>query len=316
MTAIASNLVQMVDHDALGRMANFIREDLRAKDESHDGGNPKTWWIYRRVSDPEKQSADEEGYQYQEAWEYVDKLRRPGDVVETRVDGVSAYHSAFLDRPAAKEILEKAKPGDELVAYALDRFGRSVATTVPNMMFVAKRGIVVHTLHPEFVTAFANPSSTMILNVLAALAQWEAEMTGMRTSSALQARSRLGLPINANPKYGYRRIRGPVYRSDGSLKKAYGIIRYERDDAEVALILRVADRYFRGEPLSILFAEINRLGIRRADEAVGKWTYLQLWTAVKFVRTNPAYYGADVQEALRWPDSDAPGSQEPSATVA
>lgn len=291
-----SNLAQMVDHEALAQIANYIRNEIHTQEnpETREPGRPKHWWLYRRISDPRKQTAEQEGYQYQQAMEYINRLRQEHEPVETRMDGVSAYKTKFIDRPAAKEIINSARPGDELVAWSFDRFGRHMVSTVPAMEYMAWLGLAVNTVYPAMVWSVDSPMSRLFMNMAAAWAQWEAEQIGLRTSSAMQARKKLGLPMNAKPKIGHRRIWGPIYNADGTMRKSRGIIRFERDDREMALILQITNRYLRGEPLRWMLEDIIRRGIKPADPEIEEWTYRRLLRAIRLLIHEPEYYGADI----------------------
>ena len=85
-----------------------------------------------------------------------------------------------VDRPKFTELLEKLKPGDELIVCKLDRFARSSKHGADLIQELVKRGVRVNILN----MGVADNTSTgkLLLNIMFAFAEYEADMIAERTS--------------------------------------------------------------------------------------------------------------------------------------
>jgi DNA invertase Pin-like site-specific DNA recombinase len=85
-----------------------------------------------------------------------------------------------VDRPKFTELLEKLQPGDELIVCKLDRFARSSKHGADLIQELVKRGVRVNILN----MGVADNSSTgkLLLNIMFAFAEYEADMIAERTS--------------------------------------------------------------------------------------------------------------------------------------
>ncbi len=85
-----------------------------------------------------------------------------------------------VDRPKFTELLEKLKPGDELIVCKLDRFARSSKHGADLIQELVNRGVRVNILN----MGIADNSSTgkLLLNIMFAFAEYEADMIAERTS--------------------------------------------------------------------------------------------------------------------------------------
>ncbi len=97
--------------------------------------------------------------------------------------GVSAK---TLDRPELRKALDALKPGFTLVALKLDRLTRTVADLAPLADRIEQAGAEWATVMDKFDTSTAN--GRLMLGLMLQLSQWEREVIGERTSSALQAK--------------------------------------------------------------------------------------------------------------------------------
>lgn len=85
-----------------------------------------------------------------------------------------------VDRPKFTELLEKLQPGDELIVCKLDRFARSSKHGADLIQELVKRGVRVNILN----MGVADNTSTgkLLLNIMFAFAEYEADMIAERTS--------------------------------------------------------------------------------------------------------------------------------------
>ena len=85
-----------------------------------------------------------------------------------------------VDRPKFTELLEKLRSGDELIVCKLDRFARSSKHGADLIQELVNRGVRVNILN----MGIADNSSTgkLLLNIMFAFAEYEADMIAERTS--------------------------------------------------------------------------------------------------------------------------------------
>ena len=85
-----------------------------------------------------------------------------------------------VERPKFTELLEKLQPGDELIVCKLDRFARSSKHGADLIQELVKRGVRVNILN----MGVADNTSTgkLLLNIMFAFAEYEADMIAERTS--------------------------------------------------------------------------------------------------------------------------------------
>lgn len=85
-----------------------------------------------------------------------------------------------VDRPKFTELLGKLQPGDELIVCKLDRFARSSKHGADLIQELVNRGIRVNILN----MGVADNTSTgkLLLNIMFAFAEYEADMIAERTS--------------------------------------------------------------------------------------------------------------------------------------
>lgn len=104
-----------------------------------------------------------------------------------------------MKRPVLREALDALDRGeaDVLVVSKLDRLSRSVLNFAQIAERAKRGGWSLVALDVDVDTS--SPSGELLVNVIAAMAQWEARMIGERTSAALQAKkargARLGRPV-------------------------------------------------------------------------------------------------------------------------
>ncbi len=110
-----------------------------------------------------------------------------------------------VDRPKFTELLEKLQPGDELIVCKLDRFARSSKHGADLIQELVNRGVRVNILN----MGIADNTSTgkLLLNIMFAFAEYEADMIAERTSEG-KAEKRAADP---NYKEGRKTIEVPEF---------------------------------------------------------------------------------------------------------
>lgn len=122
------------------------------------------------------------------------------DLVEVIVDaGVSAK---TLERPGLQRALEMLRTGaaDTLMVVKLDRLTRSTKDLLSLVEKHFQKAALI-SMSEQIDTRSA--SGRLLLTVIAAMAQWERETIGERTSAAMQHMKAQGLRAGTIP-YGYR----------------------------------------------------------------------------------------------------------------
>jgi len=128
----------------------------------------------------------------------VDALRHAGCVRIYQDDGISG---SIEHRPALDQALRSLTPGDILVAWKLDRLGRSLSHLIKLIAALDKRGIAFRSISEAIDTTTAG--GRLQFHIMGALAEFERALISERTKAGLAAaRSRgaaLGRPGKLTP---------------------------------------------------------------------------------------------------------------------
>lgn len=145
-------------------------------------------WGYARVSTMDQDTGPQ-----------FEALRRAG-VAE---DHIVTDHASGTreDRPGLTQLLcEELREGDVLTVWKLDRLGRSVSHLVAVVGDLGRRGVEFRSLTEALDTTTAG--GRLLFHVVAAVAQFERELTVERTRAALAVakaqRRQLGRPSSVN----------------------------------------------------------------------------------------------------------------------
>lgn len=133
------------------------------------------------------------------------------DLIEVIVDdGISAKN---LNRDGIQRVISMINNGDAdgVVVLKLDRLTRSMRDLHHLLDTIFKTG-QLHSVSEQFNTNTA--SGKFVLNMLMSVAEWEREVIGERTSSALQEKKRLAgnRSINGRAPFGFRWEEGALVR--------------------------------------------------------------------------------------------------------
>jgi DNA invertase Pin-like site-specific DNA recombinase len=89
------------------------------------------------------------------------------------------------DRPALQNVLKDLEAGDVLVVWRLDRLGRSLTHLLSTIEGLTERGVGFESIHDKVDTTSA--TGRLVLHVLAAISQFERELTKERIAAGLAA---------------------------------------------------------------------------------------------------------------------------------
>jgi DNA invertase Pin-like site-specific DNA recombinase len=204
--------------------------------------SPKTVVIYDRLSRlfaeeaPDHRIAICKAYAEQRGWKVVHVA------TDTNVSGASKLE----DRPGMREVLSWLPRVDYVLAAKLDRYARSVLE-FQRLLDAAK------STHTTVITAdgvVSPENASIIINVLAAFAEYERDMITARiTDSKKHFRSR-GNHLGGLAPYGYA-VTGPINDK-----------RWTVDETSAAVIRECADKLINhGATLTGLTRELNERGI-------------------------------------------------------
>ncbi len=101
-------------------------------------------------------------------------------------------------RPGLDAAMHYLRAGDTFVVYSLSRAGRSLRDLLELITGLEERGVHFRSLlEPQIDTS--SPTGRLVLAVLAALAQYERELTVQRVKDGQAAHKAAGLPMGRKP---------------------------------------------------------------------------------------------------------------------
>jgi putative DNA-invertase from lambdoid prophage Rac len=148
--------------------------------------------IYARVSTTD-QNCD---LQLRELREYC--ARRGWEVAGEYVD--TGWSGSKASRPALDKLMRDASQQKfrAVLVWKLDRFGRSVLNLVESLNSLASWGVRFLATSQNIDTDEANPTSKLILWILAAVAEFEKEMIRERVKAGMNAARHRGQRLGRN----------------------------------------------------------------------------------------------------------------------
>jgi putative DNA-invertase from lambdoid prophage Rac len=154
--------------------------------------------IYARVSTADQCCE----MQLRELREYAG--RRGWEIADEYVD--TGWSGAKASRPELDRLMRDAgrHQFDVVLVYKLDRFGRSVLHLNQQLATLTGHGIRFISTSQALDTDQANPTSRLLLQILASVAEFEREMIRERTVSGLRAAKASGKTFG-RPKRVFRR---------------------------------------------------------------------------------------------------------------
>lgn len=113
------------------------------------------------------------------------------------------------DRPGLRRVLELARAGrvGRVLVWKLDRFGRSVLDVLTNVQALNRAGVTfVATSQGLEVGADSGPMGNLVLQVLAAIAEFEREIIRERTRLGLKAARAKGVKLGRKSTLTYDQV--------------------------------------------------------------------------------------------------------------
>jgi DNA invertase Pin-like site-specific DNA recombinase len=154
--------------------------------------------LYARVSTTDQNCE----MQLRELREYI--ARRDWKIAGEYVD--TGFSGAKASRPALDRLMADAakRKFDCIVVYKIDRFGRSVLHLNQQLAALTSHGVRFIATSQSLDTDEKNPTSRLLLQILASVAEFEREMIRERTLSGIRAARANGKTLG-RPKRIFRR---------------------------------------------------------------------------------------------------------------
>jgi DNA invertase Pin-like site-specific DNA recombinase len=149
--------------------------------------------LYARVSTTDQHCAS----QLEELRSYVE--RRGWVVYAEFVD--TGWSGAKRDRPQLAKLMKdaSARRFDVVLCWKLDRFGRSVLHVMENLRSLASYGVRFMVTSQSLDTGDDSPTSRLLVQVLAAVAEFEREMIRERVKAGLVVARKKGVRLGRAP---------------------------------------------------------------------------------------------------------------------
>jgi putative DNA-invertase from lambdoid prophage Rac len=171
--------------------------------------------LYARVSttdqDCSQQLRDLHEYATARHWEVE------GEYVDHGVSGMKD------SRPAMNRLMEAARRRaiDAVVCWKIDRWGRSMPHFVSSVQELRTLGVRFMAVTQGIDTDESNPTSKLMLNLLAAFAEFERELIVERTRAGLQRARRAGR-IGGRPRLVVSRAKIATMSAEGMTTREIG----------------------------------------------------------------------------------------------
>lgn len=151
--------------------------------------NNPTCALYARVSTEDQKCA----LQLDEMHGYCQ--RRNWTVYAEYVD--TGWSGAKKDRPQLNKLMRDAQKHmfDCVIVWKIDRFGRSVAHFCENIQSLDSWGVRFMCISQSVDTDNQNPGSRLLMQILAAVAEFEREMIRERVKAGMAAAKRRGVRL-------------------------------------------------------------------------------------------------------------------------
>lgn len=163
-----------------------------------------------------------------------------GSVVEYADESVSGSKVAFRERPAGSRLLDDLEPGDRVIVTKIDRVARNLEDLLWIVRTVREAGATI--TFTEQALSTEGPAGTLVLQMLGAVAEFEAALISERRRESLAAFREEGRHAVGRAPFGLRSVENPRGR---------GLVL--RPDPDQAPVLReVVEQLLSGESQATL----------------------------------------------------------------
>lgn len=194
-------------------------------------------------------------------------------------EAVSATETGipFARRFYGRQLMQIVRPGDHLIVWKLDRFGRKLKDIVEVLDFFTRQEVNIYVLqHGAMHLDLTTSIGRLIVGVLAVFANFEGDLIRERTRESFAFRREHGMAYSWYPPFGKRQVRvGP---------KGSGGHPVLLDCPEEVALLRKA--YFMHRQLKVGIREIAR-AFNTAGQLTaqgGRWSKSRLHRGLQWYR--------------------------------
>lgn len=190
--------------------------------------------IYARVS------SEDQNYQMQlvEVRQYAERMG--WEIVEYTEKMSSVKKRPVLDRLMNDARLKKV---DVVLVWKLDRFGRSVKNLVDNILLLDSYGVRLISVTQGIDTDQKNPTSRLLIHILAAVAEFERAIIVERVTAGMKEAKRAGKHCGRPTK---------IWRRDHALELQKKGLSLRQISAELGIPLTSVRRGLKSVPKGIL----------------------------------------------------------------
>jgi DNA invertase Pin-like site-specific DNA recombinase len=190
--------------------------------------------LYARVSTTDQTCASQleelRGYVERRGWvihgEYVD----------------TGWSGAKRDRPQLARLMRDAGAHrfDVVLCWKLDRFGRSVLHVMENLQLLSSFGVRFMVTSQSLDTDQSNPTSRLLVQILAAVAEFEREMIRERVKAGLLVAKKRGVRLGRAPLVIDRERVWALHMRGKSLRQIAAEVGVSRDTVHQIVRQRIA----------------------------------------------------------------------------
>jgi len=172
------------------------------------------------------------------------------DLIEVYIDaGLSGRQ--MRKREGLQKALKAIGKDTALVAYSISRLARSLPDMLSICEQIDRKGGDLVSLTEQIDTT--NAAGRMMFNMLAAFAQYESEIIGERTKSAMQYKRSKGEKYCHITPFGYVEINGSLIEVD----------------KEIKIVKKIIRQHQQGNSLRDIASNLNKTGT--STKLGGKW---------------------------------------------
>lgn len=208
--------------------------------------------LYARVSSPEALQRQDTENQLVPMLEFIN--RHGWDLYHSYIDHMTAKQGK--KRPALDQLMNDAAhmKFDVVVVWKLDRFARSMTDFVHLISQLDKHKIRFLTITQPIDTDQQSATGRLLMNMLAAFAEFERELIRERISASIANRKSKGLPV------GKER----VFVDEMKLEEYY------KDGKSIRQIARLLE--VKKSTIENRIKELNIRGVSKSPKEIGEWT--------------------------------------------
>lgn len=235
---------------------------------------------YRRVSSEEQARSGFSLAAQQERLEQFAQSQGWRIIAHYEDDG---YSAKTTDRPALRQLLSDAQPGEIILVYKLDRLTRSVLDLYELLKTFEEKQVLFKSATEEFNTTTAN--GRLMITLVTVIAQWERETISDRAAEGIRKKAGLGEWSGGPVPFGFRAVDWEV-NGRKVVKRGRTLLQLVRDPDLAHIVEEIYGRYLAGHGIRSICNWLNEEKRIRTTKG-NRWQA----TTVSRLLQNPIYCG-------------------------